>query len=70
MAKQVMKKKLLKDMVIPAGTIFDAVPFKVEYYEENYGAIIGLTPDSHGHVVYTIDPDDKDIGVWFEDVVE
>ena len=68
MAKQVIKKKLLKDMVIPAGTIFDEAAHKVVNHEGCYEAIIGLTNDSHGHVVYSIDEDDKDINEWFEDV--
>ena len=70
MAKQVMKKRLLKDMVIPAGTIFDEAAHKVEHHEGNYEAIIGLTDNSHGHVIYDIDPDDKYLDGWFEDAVE
>ena len=68
MPKQVMKKRLLKDIVIPAGTIFDEAPVRIEYHEYSYAQTIGLTKDSHGDFIYCFDPNDPEIGEWFEDV--
>lgn len=70
MPKQVMKKRLKKDIVIPAGSIFDEAPLRIEYNEGCYSHVVGLTPNSHGDIVYCIDEADKDLSEWFEDAQE
>lgn len=59
---------LKKDIVIPAGTIFEDVRgMKVEYSNDNYEHTLGLTKDSHGTLVYGIDRGDPEIWDWFEE---
>ena len=64
-----MKMRLKKDIVIPAGTIFeDCNGQTVHYGEENYETTIGLTQDSFGTLVYSMEPMDKKVDEWFEEV--
>lgn len=65
-----MKKKLLKDLVIPAGTIFTEAPRKTARKCPGFGeTIFGLTDDSFGSVVYDIEGDDAEkLKEWFGDV--
>ena len=64
-----MKMKLKKDIVIPAGTIFNNCDgCSVHYGEENYETIIGLTENSFGTLVYSMEPMDKKVSEWFEEV--
>ena len=64
-----MKKKLLKDIVIKAGTIFTDAPRRTERSHGFGEAVIGLTNDSFGAVVYDIEGDDSEkLKEWFEDV--
>ena len=67
-----MKKVLIKDIIIPAGTIFIDAPTKIETCEDVFGeCVIGLTKDSYGTFVYDIDGDDKEkLKEWFRDVKE
>lgn len=64
-----MKKVLLRDLVIPAGTVFNTAPSKVErdpdYFVE---AIIGLTKDTYGMVTYEIEEEDEELKKWFADL--
>lgn len=65
--------KLKKDLVIPAGTVFDGAPVRVEYSYDNYEAIIGLTNNCAGHLVFGIEKDAHgelytDLDGWFEEV--
>ena len=64
-----MKLKLKKDIVIPAGTMFHNCDGSSVYYdEENYETTIGLTEGSFGNLVYSVEPMDKEINEWFEEV--
>lgn len=67
-----MKKVLIKDIVIPAGTVFTDVPDEVHYYGDYFGGCtIGLTKHSFGDFIYEINGDDKEIvKEWFIDLVE
>ena len=65
------QKRLLKDIVIPAGSLFNCI----EGHEITYGAgmyrnLIGLTRDTHGDVIYSVDEGDPKISEWFEDVIQ
>jgi len=65
-----MKKVLIKDIVIPAGTIFTDAPERIEQDSKVFGeCVFGLTKDSYGTVTYEINGDDKDgVKEWFVDV--
>ena len=62
-----MRAKLLKDIAIPAGTIFEDAPMRTrrfgKYHTEH---ILGLSKDTSGEVTYHVDPDDPMIREWFE----
>ena len=64
------EKRLLKDIVIPAGTVFrnqDGVT--VNYIDGNIYTTIGLSKDNCGSLIYGIDSRDKDLNEWFEDII-
>jgi hypothetical protein len=64
-----MKKRLKKDIVIKAGTIFDTAPKKTTRHgNDHFNCVVGLTNDSAGFFNYCIDEDDKELTEWFEDV--
>lgn len=72
--KKKMKKKtkktpdivLLKDIVIPKGTVFtEASKLTKRYDEGHYEATIGLSPDTSGSIHYFIDEDDKILDEYF-----
>jgi len=62
------KVRLKKDIVIPAGTILEAVGgSSVKYGEGNYECTVGLTKDSAGYFVYGLDPAGPELWDWFEE---
>ena len=62
-------KRLKKDIVIPAGTIFDCYEdMTLETRGDTYCTTIGLTKDSAGDLIYGIDPSDSELDDWFEDI--
>jgi uncharacterized membrane protein (UPF0127 family) len=64
-------KRLMKDIVIPAGTVFEEAPRKTERFGKGHvDHILGLTDDTHGTLTYFVDEDDPEIGKWFVDVKE
>lgn len=64
-----MKKVLIKDIVIPAGTIFTDAPSKIELCGDFGEATIGLTKDTCGRIIYPIVGDDEELlKEWFVDV--
>jgi hypothetical protein len=66
-----MKKVLIKDIVIPAGTIFTDAPTETHRSSGFGEAIVGLTDDTCGSITYDIDGDDKEkLKEWFVDVIE
>ena len=63
------RMRLKRDIVIPAGTILDAAPRRVEYSADHYDYLIGLTNDTAGVFRYCIDfHDDPSLADWFETV--
>ena len=51
-----MKKVLIKDIVIPAGTVFHEAPSISERFgDDHYQATIGLSKDSSGSIEYCFD---------------
>lgn len=60
------KLRLLKDIVIPAGTVFDCCDGNTRrFVSGNYETTIGLSKDSSGSVTYGFEPLDKDLVEWF-----
>ena len=65
----VMKKVLIKDLVIPAGTIFDDAPTRTDRIASGcVCATIGLTDNTSGSVEYWCDDDAEELREWFRDV--
>ena len=72
-----MKYRLKKDVVIPAGTVFDTAPWKTTRelseapFDGAIDAIIGLTKDTSGVFTYHLDSADRDaLEEYFEEVGE
>ena len=64
-----MKKVLIKDIVIPAGTVFTDAPTKTTRSSDFGEAVFGLTTDSFGTVTYAIKGDDEELlKEWFADL--
>ncbi len=70
-----MRYRLKKDVVIPAGAVFNTAPWKTErsISEEPFGGaidtIIGLTKDTSGTFTYALDPMDREaLEEYFEPV--
>lgn len=61
-----MKARLKRDIVIPAETIFDDAPRRMEMQPGHVEYILGLTKDSAGMLLYFLDPDDEALTDWFE----
>jgi len=64
-----MKKVLVKDLVIPAGTIFTDAPVKTIRNGECGQAVIGLTKNTIGFLEYYFDDDKELLMEWFCDTV-
>jgi len=63
-----MKKALIKDLVIPAGTIFDEAPTRTDRVASGcVRATIGLTDNTSGSIEYWCDGDEDEIKEWFRD---
>lgn len=62
-----MKVKLLKDIIIPAGTIFNDAPTKTTRCNGHVECLVGLTDDSCGSFVYDMLSDKENISEWFEE---
>lgn len=64
-----MKRKLLKDIVVPAGTIFEDAPTRTERSPGCFvDAVIGLSDNTSGTITYDAGNDfPGELDVWFED---
>lgn len=61
-----MKVELLKDIVIPKGTIFSTAPVMTKRNGEGHVEhVFGLTKDSYGTVNYSLDADEN-LKDWFK----
>jgi hypothetical protein len=59
---------LQKDIVIPAGTVFECCDGMTRrFVSDNYEAIVGLSKDSSGSLVYSIDPRDPGLVGLFKE---
>ena len=60
-------KRLKKDIIIPAGTIFKPASQKTERFgNTHFEHTIGLTSDTYGVLTYCIDNNELD--EWFETI--
>jgi len=67
--EKVMKKVLLKDIVIPKGTVFNRSPITTERYgEDHFECVIGLSKNTSGFLEYCIDSNELD--EYFTDLKE
>lgn len=64
-----MKKVLLKDIVIPKGTVLSRAPVKtVRHGDDHFDCVIGLSDNTSGSFTYCLDGDDLD--EYFTDLKE
>ena len=57
---------LLKDIVIPAGTVLSRAASKVERFgDDHFEVVVGLTPNTSGSFVYTVDADPELLSEYF-----
>ena len=64
-----IRKRLLKDIVIPKGTIFYKAPGNtIRTGDGHISHLFGLTKDTTGEVTYLIDPADTKLNEYFEDI--
>ncbi len=62
-------KVLLKDIVIPAGTIFKEAPRKTERHGEgHFDCVIGLSDNTTGTLTYDMSDDKEILEEYFTDV--
>jgi len=63
------KKVLLKDIVIPAGTVFDTAPSKTTRDSSHYDCTVGLSQNTCGTFTYCIDDDSQgELGEYFTEL--
>jgi len=48
---------LLKDLVIPAGTVLSPAPKEIKMDESHYECTLGLSTNTHGILIYCVDPE-------------
>ena len=63
-----MKKVLLKDIVIPAGTIFSDAPTKTVRSGQFIDVVFSLSKDTYGTAEYCLDDFGEDVNEWFGDI--
>lgn len=63
-----MKKVLLKDIIIPAGTVFTDANGVVDRIQGHYGTFLGLTKNTCGEFVYAFGDDEEEMSEWFADL--
>jgi hypothetical protein len=69
MKRNIKKKVLLKDIVIPADTIFTDESGRISRYGNGvFCVIVGLTDNSYGELIYSMDEDDDELDGWFKEI--
>ena len=61
-----MRAILKRDIILPAGTVFEDAPIKREMSYGSVECIVGLTPDTSGVFTYFMDELDEELDNWFE----
>lgn len=64
-----MKRILLQDIVIPAGTVFTEAPAVTQRFGNGHiQTIIGLSPNTSGDFTYSLDPECvEEMQEWFKE---
>lgn len=63
------QKVLLKDIVIPAGTVLDVAPSKtVRAGDDHFECIIGLSDNTSGSFTYCMNDDPDVLAEYFTDL--
>lgn len=71
MNKKEKRYVLKKDIVVPAGTVFESIcGRRSSYIDKCFSTLIGLTDDTSGELIYGIDELDEKMNDWFEEVCE
>ena len=67
-----MAKMLLKDIIIPKGTVFQKAPIKTKRFGDgHFCAIIELTDNTYGEFEYCMDEcDEAELSDYFMDLDE
>jgi hypothetical protein len=68
--KKEIKKVLLKDIIIPAGTIFRQASAVTTRNDDFVSCIIGLSNNTFGELTYDISDDKEIIDTYFTDLKE
>lgn len=69
--KQEIKKVLLKDIVIPKGTVLTQSPRKTERHgDDHFSAVIGLSDNTSGEFEYCIGDDPEIMAEYFATLLE
>ena len=64
-----MSKVLIKDLVIPAGTIFEDAPTRTDRVAKGcFMATIGLSDNTSGSIEYWLNDDKEEMMQWFREV--
>ena len=65
------KKVLLKDIIIPAGTVFQQAPSKTTRDNSHFDCVIGLSQNTSGTLTYGLDNDfPGELDDYFTDLKE
>ena len=57
---------LREDLVIPAGTVFDAGPIRIEYADQPLEHVIGLGADHCLMLMFPRPATDDELSEWFD----
>ena len=69
--KKEVKKVLLKDIVIPAGTVFSKSPESSHINSDDFvSCVIGLSNNTFGELHYDISDDKDELSKYFADLRE
>ena len=68
--KKEIKKVLLKDIVIPAGTVFSKAPASTHLNDDFVSCVIGLSNNTFGELHYDISDDKEELKEYFADLKE
>lgn len=64
-----MKLRLKKQIVIPAGTIFDdSVPESISFGDDTFEHVIGFGKNASGSLFVGAEPHDAEFQEWFETI--